>query len=105
MSRNSESNTWPSVQSVYVKGTYGTLGASSGTNSMVVNMRQNPWGHTNFREMDPNVWQRTTQPLPEKYVFRRYTIHVASSHKTIVFVVVQVEQYIKQSFICVNKWA
>ncbi|XP_027851006.2 scaffold attachment factor B1-like isoform X2 [Aphis gossypii] len=67
ISRNSESNTWPSVQSIHVKGTYGTLGASSGTNSMVVNMRPNPWGHSNFREMDPNVWQRTTQPPPEKW--------------------------------------
>lgn len=83
ISRNSESNTWPSVQSVHVKGTYGTLGASSGTNSMVVNMRPNPWGHSNFREMDPNVWQRTTQPPPEKYVFNCYTIYVGSSHKSI----------------------
>ncbi|XP_026804623.1 SAFB-like transcription modulator isoform X2 [Rhopalosiphum maidis] len=64
MSRNSESSAWSSVP---VKSTYGTLGASSGTNNMVVNLRPDPWAHSTFRDVDPNIWQRPTQPPPEKW--------------------------------------
>ncbi|XP_025190663.1 SAFB-like transcription modulator isoform X2 [Melanaphis sacchari] len=62
MSRTNESSTWSSP--VPVKSTYGTLGASPGSNNMAGNMRPDPWTHSNFQDMDPNIWQRTTQPPP-----------------------------------------
>jgi len=85
MSRNSESNSWSSAA---VKNSYGTVGSSSGTNNMVMSSRPDPWSHNNFRDMESSIWQRPSQPLPEKYVFNFSTIDLGNSHITIVFVVV-----------------
>ncbi|KAL4090457.1 hypothetical protein QTP88_025288 [Uroleucon formosanum] len=63
MSRNSESNTWPSAP---VKNSYGTLSSSSGTNNMVMSSRPDPWSNSNnSREIETTVWQRPPQPPPE----------------------------------------
>ncbi|KAL4090456.1 hypothetical protein QTP88_025288 [Uroleucon formosanum] len=65
MSRNSESNTWPSAP---VKNSYGTLSSSSGTNNMVMSSRPDPWSNSNnSREIETTVWQRPPQPPPEKW--------------------------------------
>ncbi|KAL5235624.1 hypothetical protein ACI65C_003034 [Semiaphis heraclei] len=64
LSRNSESNSWSSAA---IKNSYGTVASSSGTNNMVINSRPDPWSHNTFRDMETSIWQRPSQPLPEKW--------------------------------------
>ncbi|XP_003248894.3 uncharacterized protein LOC100575122 [Acyrthosiphon pisum] len=64
MSRNSESNSWSSAA---VKNSYGTVGSSSGTNTMEMSSRPDPWSHNTFRDVESSIWQRPSQPLPEKW--------------------------------------
>jgi hypothetical protein len=60
MSRNSENNTWSSAP---VKSSYSSLGSNSGSSSMVMNTRPDPWSNSSSsREIDTNVWQRPPQP-------------------------------------------
>ncbi|XP_015366650.1 PREDICTED: scaffold attachment factor B2-like isoform X2 [Diuraphis noxia] len=63
LSRNTEDNSWSSTA---VKNSYGTVGSSSGTN-MVISLRPDPWSHNTFRDMETSIWQRPSQPLPEKW--------------------------------------
>lgn len=64
MSRNSDSSTWSSNQ---VKGSYSSLGSNSGSNSMVMSSRPDPWSNSSSsREMEPSVWSRPPQPPAEK---------------------------------------
>jgi len=85
LSRNSVSNSWSSAA---IKNSYGAVGSSSGTNNMVINSRPDPWSHNTFRDMETSIWQRPSQPLPEKYDFNFFTIEIGDSHLTFVFVVV-----------------
>lgn len=61
-SRNSESNTWSSAP---VKN-YNSLGSNSGSSSMVMNTRPDPWSNSSSREIETNVWQRPPQPPADK---------------------------------------
>lgn len=64
-SRNSENNTW----SAPVKSSYSSLGSNSGSSSMVMNTRPDPWSNSSSREIETNVWQqRPPQPPADKYV-------------------------------------
>lgn len=67
MSRNSQSANWSSAP---VKSSYGSLGSSSGSSSMVMGNRLDPWSNTSgSREIDTTVWQRPLpQPPSDKYV-------------------------------------
>lgn len=66
LSRNSESNTWSSGP---IKSSYNSLGSSSGSSSMVMNTRPDPWTNSSSsREIETTVWQRPPQPPTDKYV-------------------------------------
>jgi len=65
MSRNSESNTWTSAP---VKSSYSSLNSNSGSSSMVMNTRPDPWTSGNGRDIETTVWQRPPQPPTDKYV-------------------------------------
>lgn len=66
ISRNSESNTWSSGP---IKSSYNSLGSSSGSSSMVMNTRPDPWSNSSSsREIETAVWQRPPQPPTDKYV-------------------------------------
>lgn len=65
MSRNSESNTWSSAP---LKNSYTSLGSNSGSSSMVMGTRPDPWSSTsNSRDIETAVWQRPPQPPTDKY--------------------------------------
>ncbi|VVC31630.1 SAP domain,RNA recognition motif domain [Cinara cedri] len=62
LSRNSQSTNWTSAP---VKSSYGSLGSSSGSSSMVMSNRLDPWSNTSgSREIETNVWQRPLPPAP-----------------------------------------
>lgn len=66
MSRNSENNAWPSAP---VKSSYSSLGSNSGSSSMMMSTRPDPWNtSSSSREIETTVWQRPPQPPTDKYV-------------------------------------
>lgn len=68
MSRNNESNSWSPAP---VKGSYGSIGSSSGSSSMVMNTRPEVWSSSSSRDIDTTVWQqRPPQPPTDKYEIR-----------------------------------
>lgn len=72
MSRSSEGSTWSSGP---VKNSYSTLGSSSGSSSMVMSSRPDPWSNSSSREIETSVWQqRPPQPPTDKYVI--YTFYI-----------------------------
>lgn len=66
MSRNNESNSWSTPP---VKGSYNSIGSSSGSSSMVLNTRPEVWStSSSSRDIETAVWQqRPPQPSTEKY--------------------------------------
>lgn len=73
ISRNSESNTWSSGP---IKSSYNSLGSSSGSNSMVMNTRPDPWSNSSSsRDIETAVWQRPLQTPTDKYVINSNICH------------------------------
>ncbi|XP_050424440.1 SAFB-like transcription modulator isoform X1 [Adelges cooleyi] len=59
MSRSSDNSTWPTPP---IKGSFSSLGSSSGSSSMTIGTRPDPWSTSSNREMETAVWQRPPQP-------------------------------------------
>ncbi|XP_050523947.1 scaffold attachment factor B2-like isoform X2 [Daktulosphaira vitifoliae] len=64
MSRTSENSTWSSAP---IKGSFSSIGSSSGTSSMPMSTRPDPWSSSSNREMEASVWQRPPQPPTDKW--------------------------------------